>query len=243
MSKVSLVNGMFSTIGVLNVDHYAVTTKNLIGTLKDFLSIPNAKLVRGPGENNAQQVRYAFVELNGMGVVEILAPLNDESPIWTHLNSGSGAYHLCYSVKNLDSAITIAEKEFGARIVVEPKADGAFDGRRVAFLFHPNHGLFELLEAYPSFVEGISTEKTVNITRITSLIDTLLSLYKNVVTSNDEIKAFEDIDMDNSEEWDSFKHLLFIMEIEKHFEISIPASDMSKLNSLKKISQYLEDVL
>lgn len=230
------MNAMFSALGVLNVDHYAVTTKDLIATLKDFLSIPNAKLLRGPGENSSQNVHYAFVELNGMGVVEILSPLNNDSPIVGHLSTGGGAYHLCYAVKDLDHAIKVAEEEFDAKLVVTPKVDGAFDGRRVAFLVHPAHGLFELLEAFPSsvLVEASTVE-----TRAThsSQEDKLLSIYNSVVGETD--KKFDEVTMKNCAEWDSFKHLLFIMEIEKQFEIKISAVDMSSLSSLDKIDVYL----
>ena len=49
----------------------------------------------------------------------------------------------------------------GCRIVVAAKSDDAFDGRRVAFLIHPAHGLFELVEAYgglkPSMPGGMRT--------------------------------------------------------------------------------------
>lgn len=231
------MNAMFSALGVLNVDHYAVTTKDLIATLKDFLSIPNAKLLRGPGENPSQNVHYAFVELNGMGVVEILSPLNNDSPIVGHLNAGGGAYHLCYAVQDLDQAIKVAEEDFNTKLVVAPKADGAFDGRRVAFLIHPAHGLFELLEAFPAsmLVEEASSIETR--TAHSSQEEKLLSIYNSVVGETN--KKFDEVAMKNCAEWDSFKHLVFIMEIEKQFEIKISAADMSSLSSLDKIDVYL----
>lgn len=230
------MNAMFSALGVLHVDHYAVTTKDLIGTLKDFLSVPGAKLLRGPGENPAQQVYYAFVELNGMGVVEILAPLDDHSPILGHLGSGGGAYHLCYAVQDIDKAIKVAEQDFGAKLVVAPRADGAFDGRRVAFLVHPNHGLFELLEAYP--VDSIPvSHQSIKLDVVDSKKDKLMEIYRSVIDSGR--LDYDGTNMASCPEWDSFKHLMLIMEIEKQFEISIPASDMSTLDSLEKIESYL----
>ncbi|EOG5907622.1 VOC family protein [Vibrio vulnificus] len=230
------MNTMFSALGVLNVDHYAVTTRDIIATLKDFLSIPNSKLLRGPGVNPAQDVHYAFVELNGMGIVEILSPLNDDSPILGHLSNGGGAYHLCYAVKDLDNAIEVAQQEFGAKLIVMPKADGAFDGRRVAFLIHPLHGLFELLEAFPSSI-SIAMTSNANAVNHSSQKEKLLSIYHNVV--GDAGATFDMTNMKNCSDWDSFKHLLLIMEVEKKFEVSIPAEDMSLLDSLEKIDAYL----
>ena len=232
------MHAMFSALGVLHVDHYAVTTKDLTATLNDFLSIPNAKLLRGPGENPAQQVYYAFVELNGMGVVEILAPLNESSPILSHLTSGGGAYHVCYAVKDLDEAVNVAEKEFGAKLILEPRKDGAFDGRRVAFLVHPNHGLFELLEAYPAKRIMVLPQDS-KVKKSESNKYKLMEIYRTVI-GQIEID-FEKVNMANSLEWDSFKHLMYIMEVEKQFEISIPAADMSSLDSLSKIENYLRN--
>jgi len=232
------MSGMFSSLGVVSVDHYAVTTRDLITTLKDFLSIPNSKLLRGPGQNSAQNVNYAFVELNGMGVVEILSPLNNDSPIMNHINIGSGAYHLCYAVSDLDVAIQIAEQDFNSKLVVEPREDGAFDGRRVAFLVHPLHGLFELLEAYPSSFKAFIQNSHFTNQMSLSDNDELLDIYNRVMSTHEIDLNL--VSMKQCAEWDSFKHLLLIMEIEKKFEITISAQDMANLSSLNKIAFYLK---
>ncbi|WP_245884042.1 VOC family protein [Vibrio albus] len=231
---------MFSSLGVLNVDHYAVTTRDIIATLQDFLSIPNAKLLRGPGQNPAQNVNYAFVELNGMGVVEILSPLNSDSPILSHLNAGGGAYHLCYAVQDLDRAIDIAQQQFSAKLVVEPRSDGAFDGRRVAFLVHPIHGLFELLEAYPNTLKFEPQASSTDVANIQSSDNAELLTIYNAVVGVSETQIGQ-VSMQTNPEWDSFKHLLLIMEIEKQFEVNISAEKMAKLDSLAKIQAYLAE--
>ncbi len=229
------MNSMFIALGVLSVDHYSVTTRDLITTLKDYLSIPNSKLLRGPGQSLALQADYAFVELGGMGVIEILSPLNEGSPISTHLNVGGGAYHLCYSVDNLNQAVTIAERDFGAEVVLAAQVTGIFNERKTAILKHPLHGLFELLESYPSSIVIES-----KIVKNTIQAEQIMSIYCSVVNEGSlDIEQFMEITMDNCSEWDSFKHLLLMMEIEKQFEISISANDMSKLDSLDKIDTYL----
>lgn len=229
---------MFFAIGVLNVDHYAVTTRELVTTLKDFLSIPGARLLRGPKQNPAQNVIYAFVDLNGRGVVEILSPLNDTSPLFSHLNAGGGAYHLCYTVSDLERSIDIAKQDFGARLVVEPRADGAFDGRKVAFLIHPSHGLFELVESYPSSI-SITPERVEQVIQNTSKTGKLVDIYRSVINEEEAETDLKKINMQECSEWDSFKHLLLIMEVEKLFEVNISASDMARLDSLEKINEYL----
>ncbi|MFN1532451.1 MULTISPECIES: hypothetical protein [Vibrio harveyi group] len=224
-------NTMFSALGVLYVDHYTVTTRDLMDTLKDFLSIPSTKLLRGPGEDPNRNVLYAFVELNGIGVVEILSPTNDNSPITEH----AGAYNLCYTVQDLDSAVKTAEERFDAVLVESPKVEIAFDGRRSAFLKHPSHGLFKLLESIPTSIAFDishlqSDEQCVQ-------KDKLLAIYNNVV--GDRETEFNNVNMKSCAEWDSFKHLLLMMEVEKQFEVKIPAAEMSSLSSLDKIDAYL----
>lgn len=41
---------MFSALGVRYVDHVAVTTRDLMTTLADYLSLPGARLINGPGK-------------------------------------------------------------------------------------------------------------------------------------------------------------------------------------------------
>lgn len=229
------MNTMMTAIGVINLDHVAVTTRDLVSTVKEYLSIPNSKLLRGPGKNFAQSVNFAFVDLNGV-VIEILSPLHEKSPIINQLSDGGGAYHLCYTVSDIENSVAIAQNEFGAKLVVPPEADDAFDGRRVAFLVHELHGLFELLEAVPA---DLSTIRELNIMKVenNSIEEMLLDIYNSVVGKN--YVNFEDVSMKNCSEWDSLKHLQLIMELEKQFEISISSSDLSQLTSLSDIKNYL----
>lgn len=234
---------LLSSIGVVYLDHYAITTKNLNATTADLLNVPGAKLLRGPGTNPAQKVNYAFVEMNGMGVIEVLSPQDESSPILNHLSKGGGAYHMCYAVKDLDKALHIAQSEFNAKKIVDAKSDGAFDGRRVAFLVHPNHGLFELLEAKPQLNMNYNNAVEIKETneplyRDNSNLDNkLVHIFNEVM--NTSARSIIDITMQTEPRWDSLKHLMLIMEIESHFEINITASQMSEFTTLQAIRDYI----
>jgi catechol 2,3-dioxygenase-like lactoylglutathione lyase family enzyme len=136
---------MLGSLGITRIDHLAVTTADLNATLEMYLSMPGARLDRGPGDNVPQGVRFAFVKMPEFGQIEILSPLHNESPIAMHVSKKPGPYHLCYAVRNMELAIEAAAG-FGAKLLSRPAADVAFDGRRVAFLYHPNIGLFELVD-------------------------------------------------------------------------------------------------
>ncbi|WP_394128830.1 VOC family protein [Shewanella maritima] len=235
---------LFAALNIEYVDHYAVTCRDLNRTLTDYLSINGSRLIRGPGENHAQDVRYAFVDLPGAGTIEILAPLSANSPINGHISSGGGAYHLCYAVNDIDQAI-IAAQTCQAKVIVEPRADDAFDGRKVAFLIHEDHGLFELLEAKPAQLQvQASTICTVKVPVQKTAIHCdnerlLLKIYNQLFDTQET--DISNAKMDAQPQWDSFKHLVLTMEVEKAFDINIGTTELANITELTQFKHYLKN--
>jgi methylmalonyl-CoA/ethylmalonyl-CoA epimerase len=92
-----------------------------------------------------QNVRVAFVELNGV-LVELVEPVDERSPVVGYLKRDKmSLYHLCFEVSDLESAVKRA-KQNGFHELGKPKPAAAFGGRRIAWVFNPLLGLFELLE-------------------------------------------------------------------------------------------------
>ena len=94
-----------------------------------------------------QHVRICFLDKEGAPRLELLEPLDDQSPVARTLSTvGVSPYHLCYEVEDIDAAITALR---GQRflLVKEPLPACAMDGKRVAFLFQKNTGLIELVES------------------------------------------------------------------------------------------------
>jgi methylmalonyl-CoA/ethylmalonyl-CoA epimerase len=80
----------------------------------------------------------------GDALVELLAPLQPESPIGRFLaRRGPGIHHICYRVPDLDAALA-ACRAAGYRLVDEAPRRGA-GGRRIAFV-HPKATAGILLE-------------------------------------------------------------------------------------------------
>lgn len=233
---------MFSELGVLWIDHMAVTTGDFDETVKHFLSLPNARIVRGPGWNSSQKVHYMFISFGGEMCVEILGlPEDESSPIRVHVQAGGGAYHLCYAVNNLDAAIANA-KQLGSRIVVEPKEDDAYQGRKVAFLIHPAHGLFELVEAYGHFKDNkasmlsmLASDHTDSSGQIFVSLD---AAFKKVF-SNSLPEDHADWSVENIRGWDSLSHLRLAMEVERTLDINIPSHMLSHLQSFDAFLAYI----
>ncbi len=94
-----------------------------------------------------QHVRICFLEKEGAPRLELLEPLDDQSPVARTLTAvGVSPYHLCYEVEDIDAAIT-ALRQQRFLLVKEPLPACAMGGCRVAFLFQKNTGLVELVES------------------------------------------------------------------------------------------------
>lgn len=91
-----------------------------------------------------QRVRVAFVKLSG-APVELIEPTSDNSPVSETLRKGHKLAHLCFSVPKLESAISSARGN-GFSLIAQPVPAVAFAGQPIAWLFHREFGLVELVE-------------------------------------------------------------------------------------------------
>ena len=107
-------------------------------------SIREASPSSQPVVEKVQGVSIAFVDLNGVAI-ELLEPLDDESPIARSVKQSVKLLHLCYEVEDLEAAIETCRHAGFHRLGPLTPAH-IFDGRRVAWVFSRHFGLFELLE-------------------------------------------------------------------------------------------------
>jgi len=93
-----------------------------------------------------QHVRICFLDKEGAPRLELLQPLDDQSPVaHTLATAGVTPYHFCYEVRNIDEAIAaLRTKRF--LLVSGPVPACALGDRRIAFLYNKNNGLIELVE-------------------------------------------------------------------------------------------------
>lgn len=97
-------------------------------------------------EDPLQHVRVCFLDKDDAPRLELLEPLDDQSPVARTLaTAGVTPYHICYEVQDLEEAIT-ALRQQRFLLVNGPVPACAMDGKRVAFLFQKNSGLIELVE-------------------------------------------------------------------------------------------------
>lgn len=94
-----------------------------------------------------QQVNICWLIKDGMPTVELLAPIDDSSPVCKTLEkNGVAPYHMCYTVDDIEKAVTEL-RQLNYVVVVKPVEAPAITNCKVCFLFNKNVGLIELVEA------------------------------------------------------------------------------------------------
>lgn len=93
-----------------------------------------------------QNTKIAFLSKPEMPLIELIAPVDDHSPINKTLEkSGVTPYHICYSVKNMSEAIQeLKKKKFV--LLFNPVEAIAMNNKKICFLFNKDIGLIELVE-------------------------------------------------------------------------------------------------
>ena len=127
--------------------HLGIVVADLDKALESYREIFGYELLRGPYDDPIQQVRVCFIGSDDAGhpELELVAPLNEKSPVKTLLDKGGGAYHVCYQTLNIEEALSDLRAK-GCSIVSRPVPAVAFGGSRIAWLYTPSRQLLELVE-------------------------------------------------------------------------------------------------
>lgn len=130
---------------MLTFDHIGIACRDISKTQQFYIA--QGYTATPAVEDPIQHVRISFLDKPGAPRLELLEPLDDESPVLRTLSAvGVSPYHMCYSVKDIDEAIkSLRSQRF--ILVSGPVPACAMNNRRVAFLFQKNTGLIELVEA------------------------------------------------------------------------------------------------
>lgn len=125
--------------------HIGIAVKNIDMTVAVYEKGGYAKsnIIFDPIQN----VNICWLTKEGMPTVELLAPVNDHSPVCNVLEkNGVSPYHICYVVDNIDQAIADLRKQKYV-MVSKPAVAVAIHNCKVAFLHNRHVGLIELVEA------------------------------------------------------------------------------------------------
>jgi methylmalonyl-CoA/ethylmalonyl-CoA epimerase len=117
----------------------------------DALRLLGYEMEGKPFTDPLQKIHGCF--LAGIGPrVELLAPLDESSPILSWLNKDIKMYHQAYEVDSMERGLASLTAQH-AVVLSRPKPAIAFGGRQVAFLMLPSRLLVELIEC-PELTNG-----------------------------------------------------------------------------------------
>ncbi len=124
--------------------HIGVATNNIALTAQQY-SIFGYEVLTETIFDPIQNVYIAFMEKEGSPIVELVAPVNEYSPILNTINkNGTIPYHFCYEVDNIVEEVKKLKKlKFILISKIVPAV--AFENRLVCFLYNKDAGLIELL--------------------------------------------------------------------------------------------------
>jgi methylmalonyl-CoA/ethylmalonyl-CoA epimerase len=124
--------------------HIGIATHSIKNTAQYYIDAgySMSEIVYEPIQN----VYITFLEKSLMPRIELLEPGSDKSPVSKIIEkSGVSPYHICYSVENIEQAITgLRKKRFLP--LSQPVKSVAIDGKNICFLYNKEVGLIELVE-------------------------------------------------------------------------------------------------
>jgi methylmalonyl-CoA/ethylmalonyl-CoA epimerase len=92
-----------------------------------------------------QNAKIAFLAKERMPLIELIAPVNENSPITKTLSKvGVTTYHICYEVDDIYESITELRKQKYI-LIFNPVEAIALDNRKICYLYNKNVGLIELV--------------------------------------------------------------------------------------------------
>jgi len=130
----------------MKLHHVGIVVKNIQESLGELSSFINFEETTIPTLVESQKVNVCFLKTSDI-FLELIEPVDNNSPVKNFLNSGGGFHHLCFEVDNIVETLK-QMKENGARIIVEPTK--GFENRQIAFVLlnmkNTNCNLIELAE-------------------------------------------------------------------------------------------------
>ena len=131
---------------IRKVDHIGIAVSNIQESLKIWKDLFGFD-VFGKETVEEEGIVLAFLKKEGVPPIELIAALDEDSPIKKFLEKrGEGIHHICFEVDDIETALE-SVKEKGVRLIHEEARKGA-EGSQIVFI-HPksvNGVLVELKE-------------------------------------------------------------------------------------------------
>lgn len=130
----------------MKLHHIGIVVENIqksLGELTKYLDFESTTM---PSLVGSQKVNICFLKTNNV-FLELIEPVEENSPISNFIKKGGGFHHLCFEVDDIHLELEKMKKN-GARIVVDVVK--GFEERLIAFVMldmkNTNCNLIELAE-------------------------------------------------------------------------------------------------
>lgn len=128
---------------ISEIDHIGYAVRDIMTTASFY--IKSGWNLSEIYEEKVQNARIAFLKKSGMVTIELVSPLEGESPV-DHIlkNSGVSPYHICYVVDDIMRAVEELYDE-GFKPLFMPVESVAMDNRKICYMYHLDFGTIELV--------------------------------------------------------------------------------------------------
>jgi methylmalonyl-CoA/ethylmalonyl-CoA epimerase len=96
-----------------------------------------------------QQVYVQFLILLNFRI-ELIEPVDINSPVYKFLTKGGKINHICYESKNIEESISFLRKQHGM-IPISFEWSASIENCRIGFLAKPNGEVVELIQPFEGF--------------------------------------------------------------------------------------------
>jgi methylmalonyl-CoA/ethylmalonyl-CoA epimerase len=130
----------------MRIHHVAYVTPNVDKKAAQLVALLGCKPAGPVMIDPAQGVRCQFMHTADGGLLELLEPHGEKSPIEGYLKKGGGIFHVCYEVEDLDATLQHVRDTGDAVVVRDPIPAPAIGNRRIAFIMTADRDLIEFVE-------------------------------------------------------------------------------------------------
>jgi len=111
--------------------HVGIVVPNIQESLGEIGKYLKFDTITTPSLIGSQKVNVCFLKA-GQAYVELIEPVDSDSPVSKFASEGGGMHHICFEVKDIHKEIEEIVKK-GGRLIVKP-IEG-FEGRLIAFVW------------------------------------------------------------------------------------------------------------
>ena len=147
LKKIYRISLLISVGCQMKLHHVGIVTSDMKSAIQHHEALFNFHPITEIVEDPIQKVAVVLIsgpEEEGIPI-ELIAPLQGDSPISNILKERTRLYHLCFLVEDIEETLKNTRRH-GAIIISRPTPAKLYNGKRIAFIYTPDKYVVEFLE-------------------------------------------------------------------------------------------------